>query len=445
MKTRKISDFLNNELKEYANDVLTNRALPSCIDSFKPTQRKIIWTAINIWKTGNEKPVRVFSIVGSVSSFAYYHHGDVSCSEAVCNMNQTFKNNLPLLEGFGQYGSLRNPFHAQSRYISTKLHPNFKLVYKDFELLENQIDEGVVIEPKYLLPILPVIIINSNMGIGMAYSSNILGRNPKEVLQGCIDYLNGKKVKELKPYMTEFSGEWIRDTENRNKWYSKGTYEIIKNDVHITELPPDWTFEKYESYLDSLVDNKIIKDYDNNSASFVDYTLKFRKEDLQNLIDTNKLESVLKLTSSVVENFTTLDENSKLKIFDSAEDILKYFVDFRIKYYQKRKDYLIDKYKKELTELCWRAKFIKSIIDKKLVVNNKPKDEIVKWLEENKFEKMNGDYGYLLSMQIYSLTKERYDDLMDKAKQKKENLEDVMKKEPKEMYLEDLQDLKKKL
>lgn len=445
MKTRKISDFLNNELKEYATDVLTNRALPSCIDSFKPTQRKIMWTAINIWKTGNEKPVRVFSIVGSVSSFAYYHHGDASCSEAVCNMNQTFKNNIPLLEGFGQYGSLRNPFHAQSRYISTKLHPNFRLIYKDFELLENQIDEGVVIEPAVYLPILPVVIINQSSSIGMAYSSNILGRNPKEVLQGCIDYLNGKKVKELKPYMTEFSGEWIRDTENRNKWYSTGVYEIIKNDVHITELPPDWTFEKYESYLDSLVDKKIIKDYDNNSASSVDYTLKFRKEDLQNLIDTNKLESVLKLTSSITENFTTLDENNKLKIFDSAEDILKYFVNFRLKYYQKRKDYLIDRYRKELMELCWRAKFIKSIIDRKLIVNNKPKDEIVKWLEDNKFEKMNNDYGYLLSMQIYSLTKERYDDLMEKARQKKESLEEVIKKKPKEMYLEDLQDLKKKL
>ena len=58
---------------------------------------------------------------------------------------------------------------------------------------------------------------------------------------------------------------------------------------------------------------------------------------------------------------------------------------------------------------------------------------------------MNGDYGYLLSMQIYSLTKEKYDDLICRAKQKKGSLDDIMKKNPKEMYLEDLQDLKKKL
>lgn len=445
MKTRTITDFLNKEVREYAIDILENRCIPSCIDSFKPSQRKVVYVADKIWKTGNEKPMRVFQLTGRTADVAYYHHGNQSMDALITNMGQKFKNNLPILDGIGQYGNLRSTQAGASRYISTKLHPNFRLIYKDFELLENQIDEGVVIEPNIYLPILPVVIINQSSSIGMAYSSNILGRNPKEVLQGCIDYLNGKKVKELKPYMTEFSGEWIRDTENRNKWYSKGVYEIIKNDVHITELPPDWTFEKYESYLDSLVDKKIIKDYDNNSASSVDYILKFRKEDLQNLIDTNKLESVLKLTSSITENFTTLDENNKLKIFDSAEDILKYFVDFRLKYYQKRKDYLIDKYKKELNELCWRAKFIKSIIDKKLVVNNKPKDEIVEWLEENKFDKMNGDYGYLLSMQIYSLTKEKYDDLICRAKQKKGSLDDIMKKNPKEMYLEDLQDLKKKL
>ena len=142
---------------------------------------------------------------------------------------------------------------------------------------------------------------------------------------------------------------------------------------------------------------------------------------------------------------TTLDENGKLKIFETAEDILRYFVDFRLEYYQKRKDYLIDKYKKELTEICYKAKFIKSIITKKLVVNNTPKDTIIKWLDGNKFEMMNDSYNYLLSMPIWSLTKERYDDLMDKAKQKKEILDETKKLDPRQMYLDDLQELKKKV
>ncbi|MBQ1205619.1 MAG: hypothetical protein IIX67_00295, partial [Clostridia bacterium] len=37
------------------------------------------------------------------------------------------------------------------------------------------------------------------------------------------------------------------DSENKNKWYSKGVYTINekKGEVHITELPPSWEFEKY--------------------------------------------------------------------------------------------------------------------------------------------------------------------------------------------------------
>ena len=445
MRTRSVTDFLNNELREYALDVLENRCIPSCIDSFKPSQRKVVYVADKIWKTGNEKPMKVFQLTGQTAMTAYYHHGNQSMDALITNMGQKFKNNLPILDGIGQYGSLRCPVAGAPRYISTKLHPNFRLIFKDFELLENQIDEGVKIEPKWYLPILPIVVINSSISIGMGYSSNILGRNPKDVVQACIDYLNGKKIKELKPWLSEFSGEWKRDKENPNKWFVKGKYEITKNDVHITELPPYWTFEKYESYLESLINKKIIKDYDNNSSSVVDYTLKFKKDVLQELIENDKLENILKITSSYTENLTTLDENGKLKIFETAEDILRYFVDFRLEYYQKRKDYLIDKYKKELTEICYKAKFIKSIITKKLVVNNTPKDTIIKWLDDNKFEMMNDSYNYLLSMPIWSLTKERYDDLMDKAKQKKEILDETKKLDPRQMYLDDLQELKKKV
>lgn len=445
MRTRRITDFLNSEVKEYAIDILENRCIPSMIDSFKPSQRKVIYVADRIWRNGNDKPMKVFQLTGKVAADAYYHHGNQSMDTLITTMSQSFKNNLPVLDGVGQLGTLRSPSAGAPRYIGTRLHPNFRLVYKDFELLENRVEDGVTVEPLYYLPIIPTILTNSSMGIGMAYSSNILGRNPKEIVQVCIDVLNGKKVKELKPWLNEFSGTWTRDTSNPNKWFSKGIYEIVKNDVHVTDLPPKWTFEAYENYLDSLVEKKIIRDYDNNSSSGVDYTLKFRKETLQELTDNGKLEDVLKINDSVTENLTTLDENGKLKIFDRAEDILTYFVDFRLGYYRKRKDYLIGKYDRELKDLCFRAKFIKSIIDRKLVVNNVPKDEIVKWLDENRFDRIDGGYGYLLNMPIYSLTKERYDEIIQKAKEKKSQLDEISGRNPKDMYLEDLSELKRKL
>ena len=448
LKTKNVSDFLNTEVKEYSVDVIENRAIPSVIDGLKPTARKVVYIADKIWKTGNEKPMKVFQFVGKMAADAYYHHGDASANQVVTGMGQTFKNYLPLLDGIGQYGTLRSPEAGAPRYISTKLSQNFRNLYKDFELLENQIDEGVVVEPNFFLPIVPTVILNGSSGIAVGFASNILNRNPKDVIDNCIAYLNGKNVKEMKPWLSEFNGEWIRDTENKNKWYVRGKYEIheTKPEIHITELPPDITFEKYESYLDELVENRTLRDYDNNSSSSVDYVLKFRKDDFDKIVENKeKLEKLLKMNDSATENLTTLDENGKLKIFDCVEDILVYFVDFRLGYYQKRKEYFINKWGAELREMCWKAKFIKSIIDKKLSINNVSKDVIVSWLEENKFDKIEGSYNYLLNMPIHSLTKEKYDELLNKTKVKKEQIDEYSKRDTREMYLEDLYELKKKI
>ena len=446
-RTKTITEFLDTDYKEYSMSVITERAIPSVIDSFKPVQRKIIDMANEIWKTGSEKSMKVFQLCGQTCAKKLYVHGDQSCNGAIINMCQGFKNNLLMLVPDGQVGSLRVRSAASPRYVGCHLSPNFRLVYKDFELLERRYEEGQEIEPKYFLPILPTAILSGGSGLAVGHASNILNRNPKDVVNACIDYLNGKKIKELKPWLSEFSGEWTRDKENKNKWYSKGIYIVNekKGEVHVTELPPSWEFEKYESYLDSLVEKKVIKDYDNNSSSGVDYLLKFKKDDLQELIAKDKLEAILKIVDSDTENLTTLDENEKLKIFDCVEDIVKYFVDFRLVFYQKRKDFLIDKLSKELRVLAFKAKFIKSIIDKKLVVNNVKKEVIITWLDENKFEKIDDSYNYLLNMPIYSLTNERYMELMKNAKDKKEELDLIKEKEPKDMYLTDLNELKKKL
>ena len=446
-RTKTITEFLDTDYKEYSMSVITERAIPSVIDSFKPVQRKIIDMANEIWKTGNEKSMKVFQLCGQTCAKKLYVLGDSSCNGAIINMCQGFKNNLVMLEADGQVGSLRVRSSASPRYVGCHLSPNFRLVYKDFELLERRNEEGQEIEPKHFTPVIPTIIITGGSGLAVGHASNILNRNPKDVVNACIDYLNGKKIKELKPWLSEFSGTWERDNENKNKWYSKGIYTINekKGEVHVTELPPSWEFEKYETYLDSLVEKKVIKDYDNNSSSGVDYLLKFKKDDLQELIAKDKLEAILKIVDSDTENLTTLDENEKLKIFDCVEDIVKYFVDFRLVFYQKRKDYLIDKLTKELRVLAFKAKFIKSIIDKKLVVNNVKKEVIIKWLDENKFEKIDDSYNYLLNMPIYSLTNERYMELMKNAKDKKEELDLIKEKEPKDMYLTDLNELKKKL
>ena len=444
MVEKTISEFLSSEYKEFAMYVIEGRAIPSVIDGFKPTQRKIIHISNQTWKTGSEKTLKVFQLSGKVASDCYYHHGDASLSNALITMAQRFKNNAPLLEEDGQFGSLRSPQAGAPRYIGTKLSENFKLIYKDFELLEYKEEEGESIEPKYFLPIVPAVLLNGSSGIAVGFASNVLNRDIKSIIDACVKVLAGKEPGEVKPSLNGFNGEFIQDKENNKRWIIRGKYDRVNTTtVKITELPPSMTYEKYEDILDKLVDDKVIVTYDDNCKDNIDYTIKFTRSDLDKL-DEDKLIKLLKLEESSTEIFSTLDEFGKLMIFENTSDIIKYFVDFRLKYYHKRKQFLLDKMNRELKILSNRGRFIKAIIDGKLKVNNVSKSIIIEGIEAMGLDKIDDSYDYLLRMPIYSLTKEMYDKLKEDFTIKKEEIKTLEATDPKDMYILDLTELKKR-
>jgi len=445
-KTRDVTDFFNNEYLEYAKYVVTSRAIPNCIDGFKPTHRKIIYVANKIWKTGKEKPMKLFQLAGRVAAESYYHHGDSGLSGAMVGMAQRFKNSLPLLSGIGQFGSLRSPEAGAPRYISAKLHENFRLIYQDFELLKPRYEEGNEIEPEYFLPIVPTVILNGSSGIAVGFATNILNRNPLDVVNACINVLSNKKIKTLKPWLSEFSGEWKRDLTNPNTWKIKGLHKVNNTTtVTVSEIPPNFTYDKYEKHLNNLIEKKIIKSYEDNSSEKVEYILKFNRATLKDLIIKDKLEKTLKLISQETENLTTIDENGELKIFSRVEDIVEHFVSVRLEFYKKRKAYIISKLERELLVISNKARFIKEIIEERLKVNNVPKKAIEGYLQKGKFNKVDGSFNYLLNMPIHSLTKERFKDLMNQELGKKAELVKLKKANHTEMYISDLNELKKAL
>jgi DNA topoisomerase-2 len=442
---KSISEYLDQDYALYGMYTLENRAIPSVIDGFKPTQRKIIFIADKVWKNGNEKPLKIFQLGGKVAADAHYHHGDGSLNSAIIGMAQSFKNSLPLLEEIGQFGSLRSPEAGAARYISTKTTPNFRLIYKDFELLEQRHEEGTQIEPAFFLPIIPTVLLNGSSGIAVGFATNILNRNPIDLIDACMNVLNGKKVPKLLPWWKDFSGP-VAETDNNNQYVMRGVYKVANTTtVEISELPPSVTYQKYEAHLNALQEKGTIYSYDDNCSGGINYTIKFSRATLADLIKKGKLDSTLKMAENETENLTTLDENGKLKIFSNVVELVEYFVNFRLGYYDKRKAYLIDKITKELVYLSNRAKFIKLIIEGKLKLNNRPKAEIISDLEKLKFDKINDSYQYLLSMAISSLTKEVYEQLLKEVDEKTAELKRVKETEPIDMYKLDLTELKKSL
>jgi len=439
-----ISDFLSEEYKEFAMYSIEGRAIPSVVDGFKPTQRKIIHISNQIWKTGSEKNLKVFQLAGKVASDAFYHHGNTSLENAIVTMAQKFKNNAALLEEDGQFGSLRSPQPGAARYIGTKLSNNFRLIYKDFDLLDYKEEEGESIEPRYFLPIIPTVLLNGSSGIAVGFASNVLNREIKSIIDSCGRVLMGKGPGVIKPSLNEFTGEFIQDKENNKRWIIRGRFQKTNTTtVKISELPPSMTYEKYEELLDKLVDNKDIVSYDDNCKDNIDYTIKFNRSVLEKL-DDEKIIKLLKLEESSTEIFSTLDEFGKLKIFETSEEIIEYFVNFRLTYYYKRKDFQLAKLNRELKILSNRGRFIKAILDEKLKINNVSKDEIIVGIEELKLEKIDDSFDYLLRMPIYSLTKELFEKMKKDFTDKKVEIKTLEETDPKDMYLLDLSELKKK-
>lgn len=445
IQNKTITEFLDKEYKDYSFYTIENRAIASVIDGLKPTQRKVIFVAEKIWRNLDLKPLRVFQLAGRIASEAYYHHGDQSLSNAIITMSQKFKNNLPLLDGEGIIGFLRAPEPSAARYVGAKLSKNFRLLYKDFELISNREDEGNIIEPEYYLPIIPTILVNGSSGLAVGHASNILNRTPKDLIDSCILYLKNGKFSKITPMINEFDGDWISDSENSKRWIIRGKFQRLNTTtVKITEIPPSLTYEKYDEILDKLVEAKHVVSYDDNCKSNIEYIVKFNREALAGL-DDEKLIKLLKLEDYQTENFTTLDESGKLKIFESVQEIVKYFVDFRLTYYSKRKAYLLNKLNYDKNILANKGKFIKAILDNKLDVKNKSKNEIVLNLEKMEFLKIEETYDYLLRMPLWSLTTEQFQKLKEDFAKLKEEIIAMEATDPKDTYLQELVELKKQL
>jgi len=443
---RPIEDFFDNEYLGYSRHVVENRAIPSVIDGFKPSQRKIAFVANRVFRTGGEKPLKVFQLAGRIASEAFYHHGGGSLEAAITTMTQEFKNSMPIFAGIGQFGSLRSPEAGAARYIGVRFNENFRLLYKDFDLVDPQHEEGEEIEPKFFLPIIPTVLLNGGSGIAVGFATNILNRHPLDLIDACSDALDGRKVRDLRPWIKGFHGTFERSPDSPRSWSIRGSYTVKNTStVEVTEIPPSFTYEKYESYLDGLVEKGVLSSYDDHSSDRVNYILKFPRTNLADLQKRNRLDDVLKMREGEGENLTTLDENGKLKVFERAEEIVSYFVEFRLGYYARRKARLLADLTRQLDVLDAKARFIDAVIKGRIVVANEKKPDIVKAIEKEGIPKQDEGYDFLLSMPIWSLTQEKYLELQRKLDEVMKERDRVSKTAPEDFYRQDLRELRKQV
>lgn len=100
------SDFVNKDLVAFS--YYSNlRAIPHLIDGFKVGQRKVLFACFKKPLRPREE-IKLVQLAGYVSEVASYHHGEAALQQTIVNMAHSFVgcgNNVPLLEGIGQFGT----------------------------------------------------------------------------------------------------------------------------------------------------------------------------------------------------------------------------------------------------------------------------------------------------------------------------------------------------
>jgi len=439
------TQFVNHELINFSIADL-ERSIPNMMDGFKPSQRKVLYACI---KKGLHSDIKVAQLSGYISEHTSYHHGEVSLQGTIVNMAQDFvgSNNINLLYPSGAFGTrlLGGKDSGSPRYIFTRLMPITKVLFNesDNKLLDYLEDDGFTIEPKYYIPIIPMILVNGSEGIGTGYSTNIPCYNPDEIIANLkllIDSDGKAEQKSLFPWYRGFKGT-IEESEG--KFITTGVYKVSGTTVEVTELPiGKWT-QTYKEFLETLVEANEIIDYRNNcDDTNVSFKIVMQKTVIDQLVAKNEMIKKLKLTSIInTTNMHVFDENCKIKKVTTPEELIYRFYKVRKELYIKRKEYLIKQLTDSLKLLDSKIKFIELIISEQIVVFNKKKDFIIKQIESFNLLKIDNSYDYLLDLKLWTLTAEKIEALKKESEKMQETLEKLQTTTISQMWKSELMNL----
>ena len=452
IQKRTITNFLNTEYLNYAFSVLEERAIPSVIDGFKPGARKIMHASL-AGTTKDGKLYKLLALSGDTMRISLYAHGDISLNGTIVNMCKYFNDNLNPLESDSQVGSLRDPNSAGApRYLYVKHSKYMDMIYKtDYDLLDHIFEEGQYVEPMTYLPIIPTVLCKNNIGVAVGYSMHNQAYNPIDVIDACKEVIEARADKKdkihtiIRPYIRGIKkSNWKFEEGN---WYNYGEWKFnqAKDLMIITDLPADISYEDFEKLLYKYKDEDYIKDWKNKSVDGgVNYEITFPKKQLAIEMKRDRsgkrLANKFKLIKQVPEDLLwLLDENHKLKYFQNKNEVIEYFVNYRMTIYTERKKKLVKILEQRYKENSDLVKFIELVCKGKLKIRNRSKADIKIDMDEFKLQMA------LISTPMSKCTIEERDELLKQNEEIKKELEYIRNTSEKQMYINDLNELKKEL
>ena len=281
-----ILDEAKDNFLTYAEEVLTDRAIPAAEDGLLSAQRKILWTMEDYLKMDNKsKTKKCNAIIGSTLATSYFH-GDIACYGVLRKMAQEFLMRYPLVTGQGQLGTQENnDMFSSSRYTEAKPSKFTDLMMNDFSknvVPTKETYNGEFQEPIVLPSLFPNAICNGRQAIGISMAHNSAPHNLTEVCNAAIALIEkgDLTIDEVLSYIPgpdfPLGGTVLNIKDVRAAFASgksnislkiQGDYEIDGQDIIFTSIPYRTYRNKIKEQIEKNIDvlSELIDDFDDES------------------------------------------------------------------------------------------------------------------------------------------------------------------------------------
>jgi DNA gyrase/topoisomerase IV subunit A len=303
------------------------------IDGLKTSQRIALWLLRN-----KAEKVKTVGLAGLMAAEKLYVHGDASANGAINLLAAPFKNNVPLIEGLGEFGSRIKPDGIGApRYTDVRRSKAAEaFLYNDLPnvpLVRNY--DGSNMQPSHFLPLIPTVLLNGIIGVAVGFSTHILPRSLKEVVQATLDVVNDKKPKKLMPSWDRYDVNVIGVGPNQYEIEGKG--EVVNTSmIRITELPPGLSLDDFRKRLIQMEDDDKILGFDDQSAQSINIEVKMKRGSAKGLAHKDII-AFFKLREKVTERIVVLDWNQQsIRTYDDPLNLVHDFVKFRLGVYVQR-------------------------------------------------------------------------------------------------------------
>ncbi len=470
---------LNVNTKEFQLDNI-ERKMGHMVDGLNPSRRKILAGSMKKFKQSNSE-VKVFQLGGFVSESMSYHHGSDSLNKTIINMAQDFPGgrNFPLLLPIGDFGNRKIGGDAAGapRYIESKLNKkltDYLFPSIDNDLLEYNVVDGQICEPKYFIPILPTILLEDISLPATGWRISMFARDLDQVINNVKGLIQDEtyKVKEMKYFKNKFK---IKEIKNKNINMLVGTYKIPSNTkdvVIVTELPPKvWTKTYQEdlekkSFIDEVLINECSDDYINIKVIFKSGELEKLQNNYKEHEGLDYIEYNLNLYIKLLHCINVYTPKKTVKEYTKYTDIIYDWFPYRKNCYLQRIERLIILLKYKIIMLENIIRFIEnhetynlskisddkadSILSKnKYVRLNKSVIESPGLIKNDKLEisiTENTNYDYLLNMSYRKMNDQSYNSYKNKLKEEKDLYKYYSKPDVyKSIWIEEIETLHKNM